>query len=214
MRADHEAFRATATIAAPHLHSRSDHQSLPHPSPRHFCQPPSRTAYRSHEHVGGSRPRMIGIVSRQTSRRLADAKFAVPNRIVRDVDPGCFQIRRQRTHRPVRFGHKPLTHRIYCVASQDRRDVAAYLRKHQAFARARAGRYVPLWPLILQIATQQLEQSYRHSKLLQYACANQEKVDAPSLLASNPAMSLNHKFNQKGIRTQFNLELTNSKLQK
>ncbi|WP_285772615.1 hypothetical protein, partial [Rhizobium dioscoreae] len=42
------------------------------------------------------------------------------------------------------------------------------------------------------------------------AFASQEKEVAPSLLASNPAMILNHKIKRLGISPRFRLALTDS----
>ncbi len=77
-RADHKALQVTATVAALRLLSRSDHQPRPHPPPRYFLQPSSRTARCRHEHVGGNRSAVIGKPSRSTLCRLMVVKFTVP----------------------------------------------------------------------------------------------------------------------------------------
>jgi hypothetical protein len=59
-------------------------QPLPHPPPRHFRQPPSRTARRRHEHVGRNRSDIIGKPSRSTSCRLTAVKF-----LCRTVPSAC-----------------------------------------------------------------------------------------------------------------------------
>ncbi len=125
---------------------------------------------------------------------LALAAQEAPDSVMRHVDPRRLQLRRQRTHRPVGLDLQPLTHRIGRSAPQCRLaypPIFAGIRPLPSRSRC------PITDRCCSRHPKPLRCGTNGHAVLQRRCNARSQIKeievAPSLLASNPAMILNHK---------------------